>query len=92
MVDEQTVKPSKEISPGAIVTVKRKGVVFSYKVLAIPKNRLGAKLVSDYMSDQTSEEEKTKMKLLNERNLERRERGQGRPTKKERRNLDQHHF
>lgn len=84
----EELKPSKELKIGEEIQIKRGPVVFSYKVLAFPKARQGAKLVSAYVEDTTTEEEKRKWLLLQEQLKLTRERGTGRPTKKDRREMD----
>jgi ribosome-associated heat shock protein Hsp15 len=70
------------------VELKRGPVVFSYQVVQFPKARLGAKLVGDYMLDVTADEEKKKWVVLQEHLTQTRDRGTGRPTKKDRREMD----
>ncbi len=84
----EELKPSKELKIGEEIQIKRGPVVFSYKVLAFPKARQGAKLVSAYLQETTTEEEKRKWLLLQEQLKLTRERGTGRPTKKDRREMD----
>ena len=84
----EELKPSKELKIGDEIQIKRGPVVFSYKVLAFPKARQGAKLVSAYLQETTNEEEKRKWLLLQEQLKLTRERGTGRPTKKDRREMD----
>ncbi len=84
----EELKPSKELKIGEEIQIKRGPVVFSYKVLAFPKARQGAKLVSAYLQETTNEEEKRKWLLLQEQLKLTRERGTGRPTKKDRREMD----
>ena len=84
----EELKPSKELKIGEEIQIKRGPVVFSYKVLAFPKARQGAKLVSAYLQETTNEEEKRKWMLLQEQLKLTRERGTGRPTKKDRREMD----
>ena len=67
----------------------RKGaVVMTYKVKAILENRVGAKLVPEYAENLTPEDELAKMHAPVETFFVRRDRGAGRPTKKERREMD----
>ena len=84
----EELKPSKELKIGEEIQIKRGPVVFSYKVLAFPKARQGPKLVSAYLQETTNEEEKRKWLLLQEQLKLTRERGTGRPTKKDRREMD----
>jgi len=84
----EMLKPSKELKVGEEFDIRKGPVVFSYKVLAFPKARQGAKLVSAFVQDITAEEERKKFLLLQEQMKLTRERGTGRPTKKDRREMD----
>ncbi len=84
-IDGSNVKPSKEIKINDIITVQIGALSKTIKVTGIIKNRVSAKLAVDYVEDLTPEEEYEKLKLMKEVNFERRDRGVGRPTKKERR-------
>jgi ribosome-associated heat shock protein Hsp15 len=86
-VDGQTVKPSHAVSEGATVIVRKPPVTYSYLVIAIPVSRVGAKLVPDFISDLTPEEEKNRL-LQGRVASGYRPRGTGRPTKRERRDLE----
>ena len=81
-------KPAKEMSPGDGITVRIKQVNYELEVLDIPKSRVGAKLVGQYRKDTTPEEvlaQKEMMRLAREHY---RKKGEGRPTKKERRDIE----
>ena len=84
----EMLKPAKEIKVGEEFEIRKGPIVFSYKVLAFPKARQGAKLVSGYIQDITTEEERKKFLLLQDQMKLTRERGTGRPTKKDRREMD----
>lgn len=87
-VNDVEIKPSKEVKAGDTITVRKPPVVYSYVVKDIPKSRIGAKLVPDYLENTTSADELAKLEpgfLAFQGN---RARGTGRPTKKERRTLD----
>ena len=88
-IEENSVKPSREIHPGDIITVRGSIVTKTVEVKALLKNRVGAALVEKYLIDLTPAEEYDKMKIMRELNHEFRERGIGRPTKKERRMIEQ---
>ena len=89
LVDGEVVKPSREISEGQEILLKKHGYDLSYKILGWPKSRVGAKLVEDYLVETTSKENLDKREFLQmARNISR-QRGLGRPTKKERRDLDE---
>tara|TARA_Y100000588_G_scaffold330003_1_gene366622 strand:+ start:345 stop:731 length:387 start_codon:yes stop_codon:yes gene_type:complete len=82
------VKASRKIISGDIIQV-RKGVVrFEYRVLNIAEKRMGAKLIKDFVEDLTPDDELSKLKPSHNQPLQTREKGQGRPTKKERRIMD----
>jgi len=88
-IRDVNVKPSREIVIGdEIALVLEMGLRKNVKVKALTKNRLGAKLVPDYILDLTPPEEYERIALLQKMRSEQRERGTGRPTKKERREID----
>ena len=82
------INPSREVKLNDVVAVMRHNAKFEYKVLDFPKSRLGAKLVPDYIIDITSDEERTKFELYLESQKVYRSFGDGKPTKKDRRDLD----
>ena len=88
-VGGQNAKPSRDVSPGEVITLRKGPVTYTYKVLRPLENRVGAKLVPDYVEDLTPEEEKARLHAPVETFFVTRERGTGRPTKKERREMDQ---
>jgi len=87
LVNGMEAKPSKEIKSGESVTVRKPPLVYSYIVKSLTNNRLPAKLVVEYLNDQTSPEELEKLKVKDTFFFAR-DRGTGRPTKKERREID----
>jgi ribosome-associated heat shock protein Hsp15 len=88
LIRGEQLKPSKELRLGEKIEIKRGPIVFEYQVMDFPKARLGAKMVELYVKEITSEEEKKKWLLLQEQLKLTRERGTGRPTKKDRREMD----
>ncbi len=86
-INNITVKPSRMIKINDIVTVKKLPTIYKYKVKELLENRVGAKLVDHYMEDITPENEKRKKLVVSKAFLQR-EKGKGRPTKKERRMID----
>jgi ribosome-associated heat shock protein Hsp15 len=83
------VKPSRIISPGDIISVKKMPAIFTWQVLEPVEKRLPAKMVSNHIKDLTPEEEKEKLNLARQpASFGYREKGTGRPTKKERRIID----
>ena len=86
----QRVKPSRMLSQGEEISVKRDGMDWIYGVKGCIEKRVGAKLGSEYRLDLTPEEDIEAYKNIKSINRTgvRREKGAGRPTKKERRDLD----
>jgi ribosome-associated heat shock protein Hsp15 len=87
-IDGQTIKASREIKVGDEIEVSHGGLIRTVKVIALLKNRVGAKLVPDFMEDLTPQEVYDEHKLKTKVNVEYRQRGEGRPTKKERRIIE----
>lgn len=88
MVNDAYAKPSREVKIGDRISVRRQAVTYQYKVLDLVSSRQGAKNVPQYCLDITPEEEKAKLNVPRETIFVFRDRGTGRPTKKERRELD----
>ena len=86
-VDDMPAKPSRGISAGDIIEVKKMPVVHSYRVLDPIEKRVGAKIVDKFVEDITPPEELQKLDMQDDFFVKR-DRGAGRPTKKERRLLD----
>lgn len=86
-IDGQNVKPSREIRVGEEIEVQLGPIKKEVGVIEILKNRVGAKLVENYMDDLTPVEEYEKLDMLKQLNYEKRDRGVGRPTKKNRREI-----
>ena len=82
-------KPSRAIQAGEVIQVRKGIVTYTYKVLRPLENRVGAKLVPDYAENLTPEEEMEKLKAPVESFFVTRDRGAGRPTKKDRRAMEQ---
>lgn len=83
----QSVKPSKEVKIGDVIEVRRDIVNMTVKVLALSEKRMGAALVENFMKDLTPKEEYDKLTIIKSSKFEYRDRGIGRPTKRDRRNL-----
>lgn len=81
-------KPSKAVKIGDIIEVHKGPAVLTYKVLQLAENRMGAQLVPEYAEDLTPESEKAKFHAPKETIVLKRDKGSGRPTKKDRRVLD----
>lgn len=82
------IKPSKNVRAGDVISVRKGAVTYTYRVIAVIDKRQGAKLVPQYAENITPEEELAKLKAPVETFFLKRDRGSGRPTKKERRQMD----
>jgi ribosome-associated heat shock protein Hsp15 len=87
-MDGHNVKPSRELTVGDEIEVQLGAIKKKVKVLQAVKNRVAAKLVPELAEDLTPPEEQEKLDMLRQLNYERREHGVGRPTKKDRREID----
>lgn len=87
-VNGSPVKPSKEVRIGDTIAVRKGSAQFTYKVLQLAENRMGAQLVPDFAENLTPQSEIDKLWAPVETFFVKRDRGTGRPTKKERRELD----
>lgn len=83
-----TAKPSRSVHTGDVITVRKNEVTFTYRVLELVEKRQGAKLVAQFAENLTPQEELDKMHRPVETFFLKRDRGTGRPTKKERRQMD----
>ncbi|MCL9809017.1 RNA-binding S4 domain-containing protein [Flavobacterium luminosum] len=91
-INGSIAKPSKEILPGDKITFRKDQITYIIKVLAIPDNRVGAKLVDLYRIDETPAEAFEHLEMLKLSKAHYRKYGEGRPTKKDRRDLDDFEF
>lgn len=82
------VKSSREIKPGDIVSVKTGYMERKFEVKALPPSRVSASLVKDYAEDITPLELKEQWRIIDSGIFEKRDRGSGRPTKKDRREIE----
>ena len=87
-IDGTNAKASKAVKPGNLITVRKGPVQYSYRVLQLTESRMGASLVPQYAENLTPESELSKLHAPVETMFLKRDRGTGRPTKKERRVLD----
>ncbi len=81
------VKPSRTLKVGDVVNVRKPPVTYSFKVLALTENRLGAKLVPEYMENITPQSEYDLLEVVKISGFVDRRKGLGRPTKREGREL-----
>ena len=89
LIGDIQVKPSRVIKVGEIIFVKRPPLTYQYKVLGLLGKRQSAKIVIDYVEDITPESEKEKLDIQRFTGFEIRDRGVGRPTKRERRLIEE---
>ena len=82
------VKPSKDVKVSDVIHVLKNSAVCTYKIKALIDKRVGPKLVIDYLEDITPLEEIEKFKLYVDSQSVYRQNGTGKPTKKDRRSLD----
>lgn len=87
-IGDSVVKASREVQVGEVIKVRKSPINKSFKVKALSGKRMGAKLVSDFMEDVTPPEEIELLEMQKNMRWSTREKGTGRPTKKDRRNLD----
>ena len=87
-INDCNIKPSHEVRTGEIISVNLSSLQKKVKVMELLTNRVSAKLVENYMIDMTPQEEYDKLKMKREVGFEHRQRGIGRPTKKERREIE----
>lgn len=82
-----TVKPSHGIKIGDTIIVKKPPISYSFEVVGLTENRVGAKLVPDYMKNVTPPEQYELLEMTRISGFVNRQKGMGRPTKKEAREL-----
>ena len=87
-INGMNVKPSREIKEGETIQLRRPPITRTYKVIALTENRMSAKLVPEFMVETTPASELEILEVQKNMSIYNRERGTGRPTKKERRDLD----
>jgi ribosome-associated heat shock protein Hsp15 len=87
-IGDLPVKASRAIKAGEIIRVRRSPIYRSYKVLGIPPSRTGAKDVPAFMEEVTPQSELDLLEMQKDMQWISRDRGSGRPTKKERRDLE----
>lgn len=82
------LKPSRTFKVGDKFSVRKGPITYSYEILQLSENRLGAKLVSEYLRDITSPDQLELLELAKLAGQSGRDRGTGRPTKKDRREME----
>ena len=87
-INRQVIKPSREVYPTDTIELRKHQINYSFIILDIPPNRVGAKLLDLYRKDETPDEEFNTQELLRLAKDHYRKKGLGRPTKKDRRDLE----
>lgn len=88
IIGNTTIKPSRMVKIGDVIQIKKAPITYSFEVLDLADKRMGAKLVPGFMKDVTPQSEYNILELSKVSGFVDRGRGLGRPTKKERRDLD----
>ncbi|WP_449399408.1 RNA-binding S4 domain-containing protein [Chryseobacterium wanjuense] len=89
-IGESTVKSSKEVREGDVIKIRKNQIDYKIKVIQIPKSRIGAKLVPLHIKDVTDKEQYELLKMRKMSQDYYRIKGEGRPTKKDRRDMDEY--
>lgn len=88
MINNSQVKSSRMVKAGDVIQVKKPPVVYSFKVLQAIEKRVGAKLISEMMENVTTPDQYELLEMSKVSGFIDRTRGMGRPTKKDRRDMD----
>lgn len=88
LINNIQVKPSRAVNAGETITVRKLPVTYTYRIIEPIGNRISAKLVSRYAEDITPDDEKSKLEMRQSIPGVYRQKGTGRPTKKDRRLID----
>lgn len=82
------VKPSRDLKIGDVLEIKKPPITYVFKVIQLTDKRMGAKMVPEYLEDLTPKEQFKALEMQKMMQWSERDRGTGRPTKKERRDID----
>jgi len=82
------VKPSRDVRVGDVIEIRKPPVTYRFKVLQLAEKRMAAKLVPEFAEDQTPQEQFEALEMQRLVQWSGREKGTGRPTKKDRRDMD----
>jgi ribosome-associated heat shock protein Hsp15 len=88
MINNVTVKPSRLVKVGEVLQVRKPPVIYSFRILQLADKRMGAKLVEQYLENVTTPDQYEILELQKISGFLNRAKGTGRPTKKDRRDLD----
>lgn len=87
-INGSQVKPARMVKPGDVIQVKKSPITYSFKVLQAIEKRVGAKIVSEFMENVTTPNQYELLEMSKISGFVGRAKGTGRPTKKDRRDLD----
>ncbi len=87
-IGDAVIKPSRDVYPGDTITYRKKQISYIIEVISLPEHRVGAKLVGLYAKDVTPKEAFQQAELIKYSKDYYRKKGVGRPTKKDRREID----
>lgn len=87
-IDGMNVKPSREVRVGDIIEIRKPPITYKFKVLQLAEKRMGAKLVPEFVEDLTPKEQFEVIEMQRMVQWSGREKGTGRPTKKDRRDME----
>lgn len=87
-IADQVAKASREVREGDLIKIRKNQIDYQIKVIQIPKSRIGAKLVPLHIEDKTEKDQYEILKLRQLSQEHYRNKGEGRPTKKDRRDID----
>ena len=88
LIDKLPAKPSRMLQLGYVIQVRKPPIERSYKVIGLSEKRMSAKLAVEFVQDITPPEVLELLEIQKDMRWITRDKGTGRPTKKERRNLD----
>lgn len=88
-INQDTIKPSREVKVGDVISFTKHNAEFSFKILSLLEKRVGARLVEEFILDITPAGEIEKFKIYQESQKVYRNFGTGKPTKKDRRDLEE---
>jgi len=87
-LDKVESKPGKDVREGCIIDLRKEGITYSYKVKTLPPSRVGAPRLESFIEDITKKEELERLEFIRLTAKLNRQKGTGRPTKKDRRDID----
>lgn len=87
-IGDRLVKASAEVKVGDLIALREPPIWRSWEILAVPTSRVGAKLVPGLIAERTSFEDLERLELARLAKAQHRDPGEGRPTKRDRRDMD----